>query len=264
MISPIGIFFYKYSNMKFDELVNLLLEKNLGSRVTTGTSEVQDILKTNKLKSRVHGDVFFANSSEPDKTYLPKNIDQYPKGAKMGYVLRADADKLENPSMQAFKKMFGRMPEKGKPSQYPHLPSDDEWMDKWGKEFDKQNYKVLPADSPSSNVKTIQRISKDPQTGDYKFGKERNFERFQKIYNGLSKASKEGKINISANSGKIEVKPANVSMKLPNLLSRIGVGVGSLAGLNQFLNNELPADMKNNLIKNQGGYGIDKKFVAEP
>jgi hypothetical protein len=249
--------------MEFDKLVNFLLEKNLGTRVTSGPFEVQDILKTDKIKSPTHGNVFFSSSPEPDPDYLPHYMrDNAPKGSNIGYVLRADADKMENPALYDFKRYFKRMPEKGN-------PMDDEWMSKWGEGYDKQKYRVLPADSPASDIKTIQRIQKDPVTGDFKFGKERDFARFQKIYNALYKAKENGEIKILSKGGEIEVKPANVSPKLNikpiNLLSRIGLGgIGSMASLNSFLNNELPADMKNNLASQQGGLGVMGKFVAHP
>lgn len=227
--------------MKFDNLVKMLLENNLGTRVTSGPWEVQDILKTGKVKSKSHGgNTFFSSSPEPDKTYLPHYMREHlPKGSKLGYVLKADIDKLQNPALNLFKIMFNRMPQEGN-------STDNEFLSKFAKDFDEQKYKILPTDSSASDIKSIQRITKDPVTGDFKFGKERDFSKFQKIYNKVFK----------------NLKNSNLTARLAGKVAP--VGIAGVAGMNQALQGELPASMKNDYLRSKGGYGLDKKFVAHP
>ena len=163
--------------MQFDKLVNLLLEQNLGSRVTTGSDEVRSILKSGKVKSTGYGgDSYFVDRPDPKSQYFPMNVRDKKLGEKLGYVLRADREKLEDPAPRMYKWLF-----KKEPTEKAIASSRDS--------FARRDYKVLPADSPASDIKTIQRMVRDPWSGDWGFKKERDFGKFMKIYNKLSKIS---------------------------------------------------------------------------
>jgi len=220
------------NNMNFDRLVNRLLEQNLGSRVSTGSEEVRNILKTGKVRSTGYGgDSYFVDKPEPKSQYFPMNVRDKKLGEKLGYVLRADRDKLEDPAYRMYKWLF-----KKEPTEQAIASSKDS--------FANRNYKVLPADAPSTDIKTIQRIVRDPKTGDWGFKTERDFNKFQQIYNKLQKAFE---------TGKIKMRPPRIT----------GPGAAGVASLMQFLNTEVPPDMKNSLISG-GGLGIKGKFEAIP
>ena len=221
--------------MEFDKLVNLILEQNLGSRVTTGSDEVRNILKSGKVKSKIHGgggDTYFVDRPEPKWRYMPPTISKAKYGEKLGYVLRADKDKLQPPAERMHKWLFGHMP-------------DEDAIKSTRDLYASKGYKVLPADSPATDIKTLQRIVRDPKTGDYGFKKERDFSRFMKIYNKLSKAFQEGKIN---------VRPPRINPS---------AGMAGMTALMQFMNDEVPPDMRNSLMSD-GGLGVKGKFEATP
>lgn len=218
--------------MEFDKLVNLILEQNLGSRVSIGSDEIRDILKNKRITSRepaYKGHTFFSDSPAIDSSnqqYLPRPSYKDKFGSKLGYVIKAD------------KSVMQRVPKDitiGAP--YPEY-------------YDDRGYKVTKPNTPSSSIKTIQRIKVAPQLNQFKekdivMGKERDFNRFMQIYNKLSKAFQEGKI---------KVRPPRINPS---------AGMAGMTALMQFMNDEVPPDMRNSLMSG-GGLGIKGKFEATP
>jgi hypothetical protein len=219
--------------MKFDLLVERLVRENQASRITIGSDEVRDILKTGQVTSKgpYGGETFFAKDV-PNPTPGKRLSDMAQKlwhmhgggpvrgGKKAGYILRADANVMQEPSAQATG---------------------------GGTYHADKGYVTLPPGSDASNIKTIQRL-KQPRPAyswheDPILGKERNFDRFQRLYNQLIDAYKSGRINI---------KPPRIT----------GTGPAGVAALTSFINNELPPEQANALAG--GGLGIKGKFEATP
>jgi hypothetical protein len=210
----------------------------LATRITTGSDEVRDILKNKKVKSKLawggKGDTYFVDGSEPKQRYMPQTISSAKPGEKLGYVLRADGSKLQNPVSNIHNTIFSHLPE-------------DEGLRAARDYYAKKGYKTLPANSPASDIKTIQRIIKDPNTGNYEFKQERDFGRFQQIYNRLMKAFEEGRI---------QVRPPKINPTM---------GAAGVAALMQFMNDEVPPDIRNSMLAQRGGgLGIVGKFTATP
>ena len=100
-------------------------------------------------------------------------------------------------------------------------------------------------------LQTHERQQVAPQLNQFKekdvvIGKERNFDRFQRLYNRLMDAYKSGRINVR-----------------PPRITGSGAGAAGIAALMSFVNHELPPDQVNALMSG-GGLGVKGKFVATP
>jgi len=219
----------------FEALVNQVLEEQpLPSRISVGPEEVRNIVKTGKVTSRgpYGGHTFFGTKGEERFPSAMKNFwyaygeeGPFKQGKKAGYVLRGDPSKMQTPS--------NIDPTKG-------LTHDTAY-------YKDKGFVTLPPESSASSIKTIQRI-KQPSTSWSEpgvLGKERDFNRFMQIYNKLSDAFKRGKI---------QVPPPRITP---------GAGAAGIASLMQFLNTEVPPDIKNSMLAG-GGLGIKGKFEATP
>lgn len=212
--------------MVFDDTVNQILEQNLGSRVSVGSDEVRDIVKSGKVRSKgpYGGHTFFYNKPDPKPKYLTSLYDLHGDGPlrpgqKMGYVLKGDTSKMTTP-------------ERG-------------FMGGSEGYYERKGYMTLAPDSQADSIKSLQRV-KYPQSHWEQpvLGKERDFNRFMQIYNKLRKAFE---------AGKIKMQPPRIT----------GPGAAGIASLMQFLNSEVPPDMRNSLMSG-GGLGVKGKFEATP
>lgn len=235
--------------MEFDKLVNKLLMENdsgLASRVARSSNEVRDLAKRGKVNPMYHGGAFYYDDPDPSMKYMP-TPKKWEKGEKLGYVLRADREKMRSPVIRGDESM-----NLYKNSWTDKLNKDlsPEEKARIGKEYyERKKYLQLPTDSPSSDVKTVQRIRYNPEKQiPWDLGKERDFGRFQQIYNKLVKAFEEGKIR---------VRPPRINPTM---------GTAGIAAIMQFLNDEVPPDIRNSMMSGMsgGGYGIKGKFEAIP
>jgi len=201
-------------------------QAGLASRVSIGSDEVRNIVKTGKVTSRgpYGGHTFFYDNPDPKAKYLTGLYDTHGQGPlksgqKMGYVLRGDKSKMTTP-------------EKG-------------FMGGSEGYYQRKGYMTLPPGSEAGDIKSLQRI-KYPQSHweQPTLGKERDFNRFMQIYNKLQKAFE---------AGKIKMQPPRIT----------GPGAAGVAALMQFMNTEVPPDMKNSMLAG-GGLGIKGKFEATP
>ena len=224
--------------MNFNNLVDSVLNEQsrpLASRISIGSDEVRNIARTGKVTSRgpYGGHTFFGTKGEEN---LPQNIKglwyshgtegPFKQGKKAGYVLRGDPSKMQTPDVSVDPGTIG--------------VKDPAW-------YKEKGYVALPPGSEAGNIKTIQRI-KQPNASWSEpgvLGKERDFNKFMQIYNKLSDAFKRGKI---------QVPPPRITP---------GAGMAGAAALMQFLNTEVPPDMKNSMLAG-GGLGIKGKFEASP
>ena len=219
--------------MEFDKLVNQLLKENdsgAARRISIGSDEVRDILKKGKVTSKgpYGGHTFFATkgghglpSALQGLWYSHGEEGPLKKGKKAGYILKGDPKQMQTPTSSS-------------------MGQDPEW-------YKEKGYVTLPPESSAENIKSIQRIKQPKSSWNEPdvLGKERDFNKFMQIYNKLSKAFQEGKI---------EVRPPRIN---PN------AGMAGIVGLMQFMNDEVPPDMRNSLMSG-GGLGIKGKFEATP
>lgn len=226
--------------MIFEALVNQVLEEQpLPSRITIGSDEVRNIVKTGKVTSKgpYSGHTFFGTKEKPEQ--FPSTMQNFwryygqegpfKQGKKAGYILKGDPKGMQTPGIID--------PAKGRYHDSAY--------------YKDQGFVTLPPGSSAQNIKTIQRIKQpksswtELRTNPAMLGKERDFNRFMQIYNKLSDAFKKGKI---------QVPPPKITP---------GAGMAGAAALMQFLNTEVPPDMKNSLLGG-GGLGIKGKFEATP
>ena len=216
--------------MNFDKLVDRLLKENqIPSRISIGPEEVRNIAKTGKVTSKgpYGGQTFFGT----------KGQDEF-RGNMQGLWYSHGEEGPFQPGKKAGYIL------KGDPSKM-QTPSGAGISQDPGYYKDK-GFVTLPPESSAESIKTIQRI-KQPRsswTEPNVLGKERDFNRFMQIYNKLAKAFEEGKI---------KMRPPRIT----------GPGAAGIASLMQFMNTEVPPDMRNSMLAG-GGLGIKGKFEATP
>lgn len=199
----------------------------LASRVSIGSDEVRNIAQTGKVTSRgpYKGHTFFYDNPDPKAKYLTGLYDTHGQGPLRPGQKMGYVLRGDKSKMTT--------PEKG------FIGGSEGY-------YQRKGYMTLPPGSEAGDIKSLQRI-KYPQSHweQPTLGKERDFNRFMQIYNKLSDAFKRGKI---------QVPPPRITP---------GAGAAGIASLMQFLNTEVPPDMKNSLL-GSGGLGIKGKFEATP
>jgi len=215
----------------FEALVNQVLEEQpLPSRISVGPEEVRNIARTGKVTSRgpYGGHTFFGTKGE----------EEFPRAMK-GLWYSHGTEGPFKPGQKAGYVLRGD-PSKMQTPTSASMGQDPGW-------YKEKGFVTLPPGSEASNIKTIQRIKQPSASWSEPgvLGKERDFNRFMQIYNKLSDAFKRGKI---------QVPPPKITP---------GAGMAGAAALMQFLNTEVPPDMKNSLL-GSGGLGIKGKFEATP
>jgi TP901 family phage tail tape measure protein len=143
-----------------------------GFRGTTSKNEILDLLKTGKTVSPTYKDVFFAGPKTQSLGYQGRDVaaEYATKVLEKGpFGLRLAPEHKQKGFILGINSSRAKLPEKGKGFGY-----------------------ITPGGLNKDEVKFLQRV-KIAETGEFSYGKERNFDRFSKIFSGLfNKQAAEG------------------------------------------------------------------------